>query len=66
LIGAGSLGLLAATFVFWPFRFGYDSVCSQCGATRETTELSGAKRNWRKMGGEEMDFLRLSFLRRIR
>jgi hypothetical protein len=38
LTGIGSLLVLAAAFAFWPFRFYYDSVCSQCGAIQSTTE----------------------------
>jgi hypothetical protein len=38
LIGAGILLLGAAIFILWPFRFSYDSVCSQCGAIQNTTE----------------------------
>ena len=36
--GVGCLILLPAVVAFWPFRFGYDSVCSQCGAIRSTAE----------------------------
>jgi hypothetical protein len=34
----GSLLLLLTIFAFWPFRFCYDSICSQCGAIQHTTE----------------------------
>lgn len=37
-MGFYALIVLAITFVFWPFRFSYDSVCSQCGAIMQTTE----------------------------
>jgi hypothetical protein len=37
-IAACGLFALAATFVFWPFRFSYDSVCSRCGMERRTIE----------------------------
>lgn len=38
VIGLGGLLILVAAFALWPFRFYYDSVCSQCGAIRWTTE----------------------------
>lgn len=38
LMGGCGLLVLAATFVFWPYIFCYDSVCSQCGAIKQTTE----------------------------
>ena len=34
----GGLFLMFAAFAFWPCRFYYDSVCSQCGAIRYTTK----------------------------
>src|SRR5438309_425937 len=37
-MGAAFLILISAAFAFWPFRFYYDSVCSQCGAAKWTTE----------------------------
>ena len=37
-MAGGLLFFLAAAFELWPYRFHYDSVCSQCGAIKDATE----------------------------
>lgn len=38
MIGVGCFFVVVVAFAFWPFRFYYDSVCSQCGVIQQTTE----------------------------